>query len=449
MNIIKKGCLTALTICTLSVSAQNLASGYFDQNYLYRFQSNPAFGNDGKWFVAMPGLGNVDATTQGNVGLDNFFYNIGGKTTTFLNPEVPADRFIKDIENKNRIGADVRATILAGGWAAWGGYNTVTVSARATAGVYLPKEIFRLAKEGVTNDTYNIGHLCARAQAWGEISLGHSRSINKRWRVGGNLKFLLGAGNAEARFNRADLALGTHTWTATVDASLHSSIKNLSYKTDYNRHTDRHYVNGIDFGSFGLNGFGMAIDLGGVFTLNNDWQFSLALLDLGFINWSNDIVATTGGVQTVVTDRYSFNVDDDTTLDKFKDDLSMLYQLTDAGDRGSRTTALGTTLNAGAQYTLPVYRRLKFGLLNTTRIQGEYSWTDFRLSANIEPVKHLSGGINLGIGTFGASFGWLINYRTRGFNIFAASDHTPGRLAKQGVPLSSNANVNFGINFTF
>lgn len=447
-NILRAGVTAAIIAVAAGASAQNLQSGYFDDNYMYRYQSNPAFAND-KNFVAMPALGNLNIGMNGTIGVSHLLYNVDGRTTTFLNPEVDANKFLKGLKDKNRIGVNLRETILAGGWKAWGGYNTVTIGARADVGIYLPKDLFRLAKEGVMNSSYNIGNTGAHAQAWAEIALGHSRQITSQWRVGGSLKFLIGAGNIDAQFHSADLTLGENDWTAEVDAEIQASVKNFRYETDYNKHTERDYVSGAKLDSFGLNGFGVALDLGAVYTWNADWEFSASLLDLGFIHWGNNMLATTNGLQTVNTDRYTFNVDDDTSFNKFKDDISMLYQLEDAGDKGGRTTGLGATMNLGAQYVFPYYRNLKFGFTNTTRIQGDYSWTDFRLSANVEPVKCFSAGINLGVGTFGASFGWILNYRTTGFNLFLASDRTPGKLAKQGVPLNSNLNFNMGITFPF
>ena len=134
---------------------------------------------------------------------------------------------------------------------------------------------------------------------------------------------------------------------------------------------------------------------------------------------------------------------------EFKDFVKAINELEDEGDAGSRTTMLGATLNLGAEYTLPVYRNLKFGLLNSTRIQGDYSWTEFRLSANINPVKPFSAGANFAVGTYGCSFGWLMNVNITGFNMFVGMDHFMGKLAKQGIPLSSNASVNMGINIPF
>lgn len=444
------GMAAVIALLPASVAAQNLQSGYFDDNYLYRFQSNPAFGNEGHGFVAMPGLGNLNLTTNGTIGVNHILYNVNGKTTTFLNPEVSASKVLDGLKDKSRLGVNLRETALAFGFKGFGGYNTVSVSARADIGIALPKDIFRLAKQGVENSTYDLSDLNVRGAAWGEIALGHSRQINKNLRVGATLKFLVGVGSIETNINSAKLQLREDTWVADVDAEIQGSLKNLKYKTEYNEDTKRDYVNGVEVEDFSpISGYGVAVDLGAVYKLNDDWEFSASVLDLGFISWDNNHVASTNGKQQVVTDDYSFNVDNNDTWDKFKDNLSMLYQLEDLGDTGSRTSGIGATVNLGAQYTLPVYRRAKFGFLNTTRVNGPFTWTDFRLSANVEPVKFFSAGVNFGVGTFGPSFGWIVNLKTSGFNLFVASDHTPGKTAKQGVPLNSNANVNLGINIPF
>lgn len=55
----------------------------------------------------------------------------------------------------------------------------------------------------------------------------------------------------------------------------------------------------------------------------------------------------------------------------------------------------------------------------------------------------------MAFGTFGTSFGWLLNFHTKGFNLFLGMDHTMGKVTKEFVPLSSNASLNFGMNFPF
>lgn len=443
---------SALALCA---SAQNTQTGYFVDEYTYRFQMNPAFGND-RGFVSFPALGNMNIGLHGNLHLTDVLYNIDGKTTTFLNPFVSADEVMKNIGDKNKIGTSERITILAAGFKAFGGYNTISLGARVDADFSLPGSIFSLMKNGIENKTYDISGLKVHANAFAELALNHSRQITDDIRVGAAVKVLIGAGNVFADLKRAHLTLGENDWSVTTDADIHASLKGLTYKTKLNDNTGHRYVNGVDIDSPGVGGGGVAFDLGAVYkTPVPGLTVSASLLDLGFISWNNDMLATTNGEKTFNTDKYTFNPDDDAPnsfkneWDKIKDDISAIYELDDAGDRGGRTTALHATMNLAAQYEFPLYKPLTFGLMNTTRFGGDFTWTDFRLSANVAPCKVFSAAVSLGAGTYGVSFGWLANLHVTGFNLFIGTDHTPGKLAKQGVPLSSNAQVNFGINFPF
>lgn len=454
-KVIISAAMAAMILLPTALRAQDLSSGYFVEDYTYRYQMNPAFGNSQN-FISMPALGNLNVGLHGNLGISDVLYNVDGKTTTFMNPKLSSDEVLKNINDVNRIGTLDKIGILSAGFKAFGGYNTVSINAVADVSVKVPGEMFNLLKNGVANKTYDLGDLRASGVAYGEIAFGHSRQVMKGLRVGATLKFMLGGGYMDAHMRNANLVLGENEWTVTTDADLRSSVKGLTYKTKVNDRTGHRYVNGIDVDGTGLNGFGMALDLGAVYeTSVKGLTVSLALLDLGFISWNNDMLATTNGEKTFTTDKYTFNADDDAPnsfskeWDRLRDDFSAIYELDDMGDQGGRTSMPHATLNIGVQYALPMYNKLTFGLLNTTRLAGDFTTTDFRLSANIAPCRIFSGGVNLGVGTFGASFGWVANLHLTGFNFFLGMDRVPGKLCKQGVPLSSNAQVTMGINFPF
>ena len=454
-KVIISAAMAAMILLPTALRAQDLSSGYFVEDYTYRYQMNPAFGNSQN-FISMPALGNLNVGLHGNLGISDVLYNVDGKTTTFMNPKLSSDEVLKNINDVNRIGTLDKIGILSAGFKAFGGYNTVSINAVADVSVKVPGEMFNLLKNGVANKTYDLGDLRASGVAYGEIAFGHSRQVMKGLRVGATLKFMLGGGYMDAHMRNANLVLGENEWTVTTDADLRSSVKGLTYKTKVNDRTGHRYVNGIDVDGTGLNGFGMALDLGAVYeTPVKGLTVSLALLDLGFISWNNDMLATTNGEKTFTTDKYTFNADDDAPnsfskeWDRLRDDFSAIYELDDMGDQGGRTSMPHAALNIGVQYALPMYNKLTFGLLNTTRLAGDFTTTDFRLSANIAPCRIFSGGVNLGVGTFGASFGWVANLHLTGFNFFLGMDRVPGKLCKQGVPLSSNAQVTMGINFPF
>ncbi len=446
-----------LSLCAwlpMSLAAQNDESAYFLEGNLYRYQMNPAIANTQNFF-AIPALGNVNAELTGNLGLENILYNVNGKTTTFLNSGVSAAEFMDNIKDTNNINADTKIGILAFGFKGFHGYNNITLNFRTNVGVKLPGELFSLLKNGVENSSYDLSDVGANATAWAELGFGHSHKINDKLSIGANLKFLFGAGNIDAKFNKANLQLTDNSWNIIADAELHTSIKGLNYERSYNRHTNRQYVSGMDIDGAGLGGFGLAVDLGAEYKINSDWNVGLSITDLGAIRWSNDVVASTNGEQSVKTDDYTFNADKNANnsfsneWSEIRDKISLIYQLQDMGDTGSRTTALGATMYAAVDYTLPTYRKLKFGLLNSTRFQGDYTWTNFRLSANISPIKQISAGVNYALGTYGNSFGWIIDFHPKFINIFVSQDNMFTKIAKQGVPLSSNSSLNLGINVPF
>ena len=438
---------------TLAATAQNTNSGYFVDNYTYRFQLNPAYEND-KSFVSLPALGNFNMGTNGTLNLTDVLYVHNGKTVLFSNPNIPTAEVLKNIGDKNTLGFNIRETILTAGFKALGGYNTISIGARADVGVSTPGSLFRLVKEGISNKTYDLSNINANAMGYAEIALNHSHDIKAvpGLRVGAAVKFLVGMASVDARFNKADLTLGTDEWTVTSDADVYVNLGKFQFKQKYNDKTDRYYVSGGDMdgnGSIGPNGFGVGFDLGATYKWN-DFTFSLAALDLGFISFSDTKYATTNGPQTFNTDEHIFYPSDfDSSWDDFIGDFDKLYQLEDRGNIGSRSRSLATTVNVGVEYAFPLYRKLTFGALSSTRINGKYTWTEARISANVRPVKCLSAGVNFGVGTYGVAFGWLVNFSTTGFNLFLGMDNTHCKLAKQGVPLNSNVAVNLGINFPF
>lgn len=442
------------TSALISASAQNTYSGYFLDNYTYRYQLNPAFGSD-KNFVSIPGIGNINASIVGNLNLGDVLYNVDGQTVLFTNPDVSTQQVLANINDDNHLESNIKLNILSAGFKAFGGFNTISINARTNVGFNIPGTMFSLAKEGLSNKSYDISNMGAHADAYAEIALGHSREIIKGLRIGANIKVLLGIGNVDAYFNEANIDLGHNDWIATTNADIYASVKGLSYKTSRNEHTGHEYVSSAKIDNFSApTGYGFAADLGVEYKYR-DFSFSAAVLDLGVISWDNTMHASTNGTKTVHTDAFTFNVDDnadnslDKELDLLVDDLSKLYELEDNGNIGKRSRSLAPTMNASVEYALPMYRKLSFGLLNTTHFDNEYSWTQFTLGANWEPSKCFSAGVNGGYGTFGWSFGWIANVRVPGFNLFLGMDHTPFKLAKQGVPLNSNVAFNFGMNVTF
>ena len=456
MKIFSKYTAAALLgAASLTAVAQNTYSGYFIDSYSPRHQMNPAFAPDSArnyhGYVGFPVLSNLNIGVRGNINLTDIYYNRGGETCLFTNPEIPVSTVMNNIHDINRIGASIKLDIINFGFKAFGGWNTVGLNVVSDEEIGVPCAFFSLAKEGIANKNYDIKNMRVTSSNYAELALNHSHDLSKflpGLRVGATVKLLLGIADFDAYFNRANLILGEDEWLVKANADIYGSGCGMRFKSRYNDKFDRSYFDGVEMEGFELGGFGLGFDLGAQYQWR-DFTFSLALLDLGFINWANTQHASTNGTKTFTTDAYTLAVGDNDTWDKMQEGLEDLYQLDVNGDMGNYCKSLKTTLNWGVEYVFPYYRNLSFGLVNTTRFNRNFTWTDFRISANVRPVKCLALSANLAMGTYGVGFGWLANLGVKGFNLFLGMDRTLGKLSSDGYPLSSNASVNFGINFPF
>ena len=387
MNLSYRHILAAAMIAVGgTMTAQTLNSAYFTDEYTFRHTMNPAYGNEDN-YVSVPALGNINVKMQGNYGLGDILFDNptpGGKRlTTFMHPDISVSDALGGLgTGNNRVLADVNMTVLSAGFKAFGGYNTVELNTRVNVGTSLPYGLFEFAKN-IGNNNYDIGDININTQAFAELAFGHSRQINEKLRVGAKLKFLFGAGRADLRMKdmKAELA-SDKKWIVSGQAEANVSMSGFTYISemkDYESEGAGQYeaINDIDIDGAGLAGFGMAVDFGGVYKINDDWTVSASLIDLGFISWSSNARAVNaadkfefdGFHDVAVSSSKGDKLDD--ISDGYADQITDFINLKDQGDTGGRTTGIGATLNFGAEYTLPVYKKVKFGALSTTRIRGQ------------------------------------------------------------------------------
>ena len=459
-----------------AATAQTLNSAYFTEDYKFRHDMNPAFENEQSYFT-IPALGNINVNLQGNFGykdvvMKNPRYGLDAgakKMTTFMNPYISnGDALDGFSSGNNRVVGDVGITILSAGFKGFGGYNTIELSSKTNFGVSLPYELFEFAKN-TGNQTYDIGNINARARSYVELGFGHSHKINDKLRIGAKLKFLFGVANGDLEMknvvadlsgNNIDPTNGRQLWTLSGQGMAQVSMKGFTYKSKTSEYNDPNrgeyeHIDDVDVDGAGLGGFGMGVDLGAVYKINDNLKVSAAVLDLGFISWSNNMKAvnngqtfTFSGFNDATVGSGSGNTIDD-QWDYYGDQLTDFINLEDNGDAGSRTTALATTINLGAEYSLPSYDKLSFGFLSSTRINGAFTWSEGRLSANWKPLKWLDGGVNFAVSSFTTSMGYVLNIHPKGYNFFIGMDHILGKTSKEFIPLSSNAGVALGMSITW
>lgn len=458
--IILASVLVANSLCSF---AQNINSAYFLDGFLYRHELNPAMDNDSTTYIAVPAVGNISVNMRGNFGYENILHRNprGGKSlTTFMSPYLSTEEVMKGFnKNGNRIITEMRATLVSAGFKKWNGYNTIEVNARGQVGVSAPYELFEFARK-IGNEKYDIGDVYANVQSFVEVAAGHSRQINEKLRVGAKAKLLFGLEDVDLSMKdmKADLS-APNKWTVSGDVKLDASMKQLTYESEAKKYHnlpgtyDR--INKINVDGLGINGFGLSVDAGAEWKPNESWELSAALLDLGFISWGNNHQAINKDKQFEFNGFHDIAVRDDLPnsmrdqRDNYGDQIAEFINLSDNGDQGSRFTGIGTTINVGAKYTNPTNEYFDFGVLSSTRLRGEYSWTEVRGFMNWRSSSFFSASMNLSYGTFGGGFGWMMNFHPKFINLFLGMDYVVGKMSKEFIPLNSKGSLNAGFNIHF
>ena len=454
----------ALTMAAaiLPTSAQELRTSYFMETSNYRHQMNPAL-------LDSPYVGllfsNINIGMTGNIGAKQFIFDTNGlpgytgnyRYTTFMDPNVDAKTFLNKLHDKNRFDLYLNYNLFSVGIKAWGGVNLLELNLRSNTNLTLPKGLFEFAKTAGEKEHYEFGGLGMRTQNYMELALGHSRDINKQWRVGGKLKFLIGAAYADFTADNVTLDMTEDAWRIQSNAQVKASLLKsdvIHEDPSKNSADGRPRVKELDNFGFSLPGFGMALDLGVTYKPIENLTLSAAITDLGFISWKNTHHASSQGDYTfdgfnniyIGSDKDQTE-DIDDQFDQIGDDLEEMFSVYDDGTK-TATQALAATLNVGAEYKLPAYDKLRFGFLYTSRIHGKYSWHQGMLNVGVRPVKWFECNVNGAVTSTGVTAGGMLSLKAPHFNFYIAADRFFSKMGKQGVPLnSSNGNITFGMTF--
>lgn len=455
MTYNKFAALALASITALGASAQSTASGFFNDGYMFRHDMNPAIGNR-QSYIALPAISNMNVSLHGNIGLGDIMYQRDGETVSFLSPKVSTEEAVAPFKEDIRLENDMRLDLLSLGFAGRGGrgYTTFEAGLRSRVSLALPGQLFRFAKEGFVDQTYDLSSLGANADLFGEIAVGHSHRIGPNLRIGAKVKWLIGAAHLDATADGTRLVHNGDVWTATTNADINASLNGLKLISDTEmrgpegQQTPHSYITSVELDKDikGYSGMGLAFDLGATYKIADCLTLGLAVVDFGSIKWNNSLRASTDGPHSVSIAEDAFDDDD---LESIADDLTDLYELRDLSDSNPRTTHLGATINASAEFAMPFYKRMSIGLLSTTRLQDTGNWTEVRASLNLAPLKWLAFSATAATGTFGTSYGGMVSFHPKGFSIYAGADCLGLPFSDGGLPLGHNVQANVGLLFPF
>lgn len=390
--------------------AQFLRTSYFMEGTHYRQQLNPALA-PGRGYLNLPVIGtfnaSVNSSTLGYQDVMDIIDNSDGGDF-FM-----SDAFFNKLDNVNNLNVNLSTDILSAGWYKGKNFWSFNIGLRNDIGASIPKSMFGFLREmdGLdVNDWEKLSKIDQKVEgqsleinSYAEVGIGLARNITPRLTVGARVKALLGIGNLRLDINNVSVKseLSQINWDNPTIEELENLRGNAEIKVDATLENSSKLIelsqndgiiDEIEFGSFGLAGYGLGIDLGASYKLMDKLTLSASLLDLGFMKWSKK---NTSIAKATTNQRY--DLIDESSRYEFVDMVSsgevlnfdMLNMTLDKSAEEDRSTSLTSTLVLGAEYAL-LGDWLAVGALYTGRFAKPETLNELTLSANVRPKNNLN-----------------------------------------------------------
>jgi hypothetical protein len=245
-----------------------------------------------------------------------------------------------------------------------------------------------------------------------------------------------------------NLNIGHDLWSASeTQATIQYTAKGLKpkYKEDG-------MFNGFDTDNFSvasINGFGLGLDLGATFkpgyfledksSFLNNVTVSMAVTDLGFINWNK---SNSAYLATDLTDPITITGDKEISFENSENIFSDLtdafhemYNFQEKPDAIKRT-GLKAKLNWGIEYAFPE-KNINVGLLSTTYFNTAKAVSEYTIGGAIRPMNGLEAGLS-----YSFAYG---HFQTIGLSLhlgsifYISSDYLFPKTNSWFIPVSAKA----------
>ncbi len=300
ISLIRKNILLWMGILCFSstgVLAQNSSLLYYFENLPQSNYLNPAMMPRANSFVGLPGASGIALDFKSDIAPKDLIQKSGGIWVQPLDADFNYDEFYKSFGKSASINASVAYAPIYFGFRTKKGYFTFSLQQKINARFGLPKDLFRLAEKGFGNgETLDFKSMQTKLVSYHELSFGYAHQIDEKLTVGVHLKPLSGIAAAQMKFNELSISNNLTSYTLNVDGSVYSSIPFVEVTEDENGFPDEidsdEDLESSDFVNQAtpkFKNFGIALDLGAVYDLNNKVSFSAALNNLGYVNWKSNL----------------------------------------------------------------------------------------------------------------------------------------------------------------
>lgn len=453
----------ALTLSSLLASAQQVNTLYFMKSVQDRTAYNPSFQPDHAFYLdlCVPNFLPHNNEYLGQWFIPNFRLGYRNNSFTYRDlvngsGDFNTNRLLRNLKGNERLYGGYAFNLLNGGFRLKNdGYLMFNITQRLQFNTIIPKELFEMAFIG-TGDVqeYTLSRLGFSATTFTEFGIGYSKRINDEWTLGGRLKYLMGQANINTDFKslKAEYA-GGGKYNFRANGTIYSSLPkteipiNSSGVVDYDNIDFTRDVNDAEdvfdiLNKHWTSNWGLGVDLGASYRPFDNFEFSLAFIDLGFIRWNTHVNNLSGNYNAQFN---AINPTGDAAADieQLKDQLLPAFKYKDSK---TYTTYLSTTMNVSGEYKM-FEDRFSVGLLSSTYFCNKFALTSVTGAANFRPVDWFSTSLSYTLAdaeyhTIGAG----VQFRVYPFNLYIAADKLPLFGLEHGFPADlKTANLTAGI----
>jgi hypothetical protein len=453
----------ALGLCMMvaSVNAQSPMGLYYMETIPQVSHLNPAMQPRANGFFALP---NVNQLFQSDVAFSDVFQDVGGGE--WVDPRSSRYDFAqlyKATGDAFNINERVDLGLLGFGFRSGRDYFSFALSVKSAVNLGTPYDLLKIPENGfLSGSRFDFSTLRTKVITYKEISLGYSREWNDYLTVGLNVKPLFGMAGMQTDINRFELHTSTRQYDLYVDGHIYSSapIDVVEGEPgDFPESVEARDMSADDWISY-LSSFknpGIAFDMGAVYALNDQWAFSVALNNLGFIKWTEDLnsLSFDGAYSFKGLEVDGSNKDDlDAAVDAIVDSLKTVINYGVGQEKF--TMGLIPGLYMGASYNLN--HAISFGFLSRSQFQKNNFRQDFNLSANIQPYSFVALNVNYSLRVNGGNgLGTGVSFLMGPLQFFLLADYLPMQYATVHMygdeflmfPHQKELSLKLGLNLIF
>jgi hypothetical protein len=400
---------------------------------------NPAFKTKAKFYLSLPIAYQSFGVSNSGFKLNDLLQTRASDDSLVLNPNNALNKMAK----LNFLTAEMHNELFAFGFNAKDNYFSFSLTNHLVSNFTYPSDLFRFAIEGngksLLGKRASLDGLGFNLNSYIEYAFGYNRKINSKLTIGGRLKLLSGIANVDTRKSKLGITTDATTFDLTIDGGAQVNTSGIRPFYETNTATYNPFKSILNF-----KNFGMAVDLGATYQLNEKFAFSASLLDLGAIKWntqnanfvSNDVNFKFEGVdlnQYLNDSTYSF-------VDAISDTLTKVFDGYENSE--SYTSGLYTRFYLGSTYQ--VSKSFAFGATLYNEIIKKHYRPGLILSGNLKVNNWFAASINYS--AYARSFANIgLGFSIKGGPIqwYVISDNILAFMAPQGA---KNAHLSTGLN---